>query len=154
MLPKLLASEVFAYISNYIVKRTYIYVNLKVAKYVLYSSSRYICKLLYSLKFYSVIDDIEYQRFINIYNINKDKVVKLQIVIILNSKFELAQRSTLFLAEIAKLSNLVDYLSRYIIVTSSSQYSQEFTSRRVAKVAVQLLYFVFCKVNRQVIKAK
>jgi hypothetical protein len=60
VLPKLLANEVFAYVSDYIVRRTYIYVNLTVAECVLYSLSRYICKLSYSLKSCSVIDNIEY----------------------------------------------------------------------------------------------
>ena len=98
-------------------------------------------QLSYSLKSSGFINYIKDRASVNIYNINKYKIVKIKNLIFLQYKLELSRGFAIFLAVKAVPSKAVNNLLINIIIAKTFQYFIQLICQQVSKAVVELVEF-------------
>ena len=124
-----------------IVRRSNIGINLIKLQGVLGIFYRDIVQLFYGLESGSFIDYIEDRASINIYNVNKYRVVKIKILVFLQYELEPFRGFTVFLTVGAVPSEVIVDLLVDIIIAKAFQYPVQFVCLWVSKAVIELIKF-------------
>ena len=127
-------------------------INLAELQNILGILYRDIIQPFYGLESSGFINYIQDRASINIYNINKYRVVKIRILVFLQHKLKPSGGFTVFLVVEVVPSEVVNDLLINIIIARAFQYLIQPICRQIFKAAVELVEFYNSQVVRVLIK--